>query len=177
MVPLISSLQLAPRTTTTTPTEREMTTLAKFYMIVMVMVIVTAEGKEEPPTPPLSPHQAFTQFVHESLEKYTQQANSVQDEEDNQNYMWTKLAKHIIGSNKDDSHSRHPPAVPPTAFPPTAFQMDDLASIFKSAMMKMNQQDDVEEDKERDLSSLAASVLSKSFLYGSSDHETEEKNE
>ncbi|KAK4313167.1 hypothetical protein Pmani_015466 [Petrolisthes manimaculis] len=158
-----------------------MTTVAKFYMLMVVMMIVTAEGKEEPPTPPLSPHQAFTQFVHESLEKYTQQANSVeqQDEDDNEKYMWTKLAKHIVGSKKDDSHSQHPPAVPPTAaYPPAAFQMDDLASIFMSAMMKMNHQEDMEEDKERDLSSLAASVLSKSFLYGSSDHEeTEESNE
>lgn len=100
--------------------------------------------------------------------------------------MWSKLAKLVAsGDKKDESPKRpsHSPVVPPAApVHPAAFKMEDLASIFGSALGQQvdeELEEDVEEEegKVRDLSSLAASVLSKSFLHRYSDDEdVEEKN-
>lgn len=109
-----------------------------------------------------------------------------QDDEDDQIYMWSKLAKLVASSNKKDESQQHPshsPVVPPAApVHPAAFKMEDLASIFSSALgqqMDHEQEEYVEEEegKVRDLSSLAASVLSKSFLHGYSDEDVDGKNQ
>lgn len=108
-----------------------------------------------------------------------------QDDDDDQYYMWSKLAKLVASTHKKDESQQEPshsPVVPPAApVHPAAFKMEDLASMFSSALKQQVDQEpeeyvEEEEGKVRDLSSLAASVLSKSFLHRYSGEEEEGKN-